>query len=177
MGPPRADWSAQLAPSSTVRKGHASSLRHMSAPPLLDPSLLAAAAARRRHLAPRMWPHQRRPSRPPRAECARALLLVGSAPELAHRRANKPPRLSTRETCSWRLSVTPLLPCVARCASREAMLARFLRRGCQTRGDPESCHAFSATSAIAGAVTAGSRRQLAGGIRVPGRPVMGRAPM
>ena len=58
--------------------------------------------------------------------------------------------------------VAPVLLCVARCASRVAMLARFLRRGCQTRGDPKSCHAFSATFAVAGAVTAEYCRQPAG---------------
>ena len=58
--------------------------------------------------------------------------------------------------------VAPVLLCVARCASREATLARIVSAWVPDPRDPEDCPVFSAPR---GAVTTGTavlRQQLAG---------------
>ena len=86
----------------------------------------------------------------------------GIGPELAHRRAKSHASLDARDML-MEMFVAPVLLCgVARCASRVATLARIVSAWVPDPRDPEDCLAFSATFALAGAVTAGSRQQLAG---------------
>ena len=73
--------------------------------------------------------------------------------------------------------VAPFLLCVAVTFSQIATSARIaVGVGARPKGDPGSCPAFSATFAVAGAVTAGSRRQLKGGMWVLLRPMTGWTP-
>ena len=91
--------------------------------------------------------------------------LTDSAPEVARRRANKPDRVSRRERHARRdvrHAFVAVRPVTFRTDSRQR---GSRQRGRQTRGNPESCPALSATFALAGLVTAGSRRQLAGAER------------